>query len=478
MAPRCLAVALLLVGAAYRGADALTIWRQQTERFSDSADYIAVEFLTDALAVVCYRDLEVIEPTAYTPTHPLQPPPLACPRAALILASLSQADYRGTCTIASLPADPSGKLRYGPRLQLPGPASYIALSRMDEHTALLCYMDQTGVPRRRAMCMTLLATATEGGGPCDDNADVDACSLVAGDALTVSDGMVGGFLTLSRYGAINDDVALLCYAHLGDFETEEIPVNVTRTAVCQLVRANVGHPCVCAAGERPKVVEAGPSLELVAGTAGYISTQVLPDITGAALVCYRRYSAEPPQTAGCETVRARCPGCGAGASLALVPTSATDVVAASAGALAAAPVSANSALVASCGDYDIVTLATNGEITSRAQQDLPVEQCDAEAYVAGSGGYLAAHVSALTLATDEKGEKGAMVLCQHSGDAFLDCAVLDTAVSVPPPPPPKTPASPPPPPASPTPPPPRRRSTSRSTSRGSAWTTTRAASSR
>ena len=74
-----------------------------------------------------------------------------------------------------------------------------------------------------------------------------------GDALTVSDGMVGGFLTLSRYGAINDDVALLCYAHLGDFETEEIPANVTRTAVCQLVRANVGHPCVCAAGERPKV---------------------------------------------------------------------------------------------------------------------------------------------------------------------------------------------------------------------------------
>ena len=71
------AVALLLVGAAYRGADALTIWRQQTERFSDSADYIAVEFLTDALAVVCYRDLEVIEPTANTPTHPLQPPPLA-----------------------------------------------------------------------------------------------------------------------------------------------------------------------------------------------------------------------------------------------------------------------------------------------------------------------------------------------------------------------------------------------------------------
>ena len=112
------------------------------------------------------------------------------------------------------------------------------------------------------------------------------------------------------------------------------------------------------------------------------------------------------------------------------------MVAASAGALAAAPVSANSALVASCGDYDIVTLATNGEITSRAQQDLPVEQCDAEAYVAGSGGYLAAHVSALTLATDEKGEKGAMVLCQHSGDAFLDCAVLDTAVSVPPPRPP------------------------------------------
>ena len=473
------AVALLLIGAAYRGADALTIWRQQTERFSDSADYIAVEFLTDALAVVCYRDLEVIEPTANTPTHPLQPPPLACPRAALILAFLSQADYRGTCTIASLPADPSGKLRYGPRLQLPGPASYIALSRMDEHTALLCYMDQTGVPRRRAMCMTLLATATEGGGPCDDNADVDACSLVAGDALTVSDGMVGGFLTLSRYGAINDDVALLCYAHLGDFETEEIPANVTRTAVCQLVRANVGHPCVCAAGERPKVVEAGPSLELVAGTAGYISTQVLPDITGAALVCYRRYSAEPPQTAGCETVRARCPGCGAGASLALVPTSATDVVAASAGALAAAPVSANSALVASCGDYDIVTLATNGEITSRAQQDLPVEQCDAEAYVAGSGGYLAAHVSALTLATDEKGEKGAMVLCQHSGDAFLDCAVLDTAVSVPPPPPPRPPPRPrrPPPHRRPR-PPPRRRSTSRSTSRGSAWTTTRAASSR
>ena len=64
------AVALLLIGAAYRGADALTIWRQQTERFSDSADYIAVEFLTDALAVVCYRDLEVIEPTANTPTHP------------------------------------------------------------------------------------------------------------------------------------------------------------------------------------------------------------------------------------------------------------------------------------------------------------------------------------------------------------------------------------------------------------------------
>ena len=73
MAPRCLAVGLLLIGVAYR-ADALTIWRQQTERFADSADYIAVEFLTDALAVVCYRDLEVIEPTANTPTHPLQPP--------------------------------------------------------------------------------------------------------------------------------------------------------------------------------------------------------------------------------------------------------------------------------------------------------------------------------------------------------------------------------------------------------------------
>ena len=42
---------LLLGLAALHGAEALTIWRQETRRFAHSADYIAVEFLTDSLAI-------------------------------------------------------------------------------------------------------------------------------------------------------------------------------------------------------------------------------------------------------------------------------------------------------------------------------------------------------------------------------------------------------------------------------------------